>query len=666
MSHLNDQQYVYEEIALHQDEEYRIYLKQNEWVRLWMIKGSAEIFGTELQEAKRNEQYKSSHSRSHPRHSKKFKAKHKSAKMSIDEVGATPHDVDEPYHIRHSYLFSNTNISIYTYQGTVLCIKYQRGQCEHKFKTSDTQYQIYCNYNASLTNMRRSAEARQIELILEKKLSEKPSLPKISADLTANDFSGNENKIIDMKICKQIDTYGPRVLILGPPNSGKTSLAKILANYALRSQSYPLLVDLDCSLNMISIPGTIGAVPICEPIDPETGFNHSHSLNAGLGKKGRKATQKDKKLESKDNVDDDLDDEIKEESEINPIIYFYGDDHPDRRLKVYEKCVEKLSLAVKKKLLLNLESRASGIIVKCHGCLNNPSDPMKNLIANIIKLFHIDVVLVIDDELTMNYLRNKYKDNIDTNNYQRYLKNKQTDLSSYWKNRFIAIEKAVKSGGVMVREQSDRLTIGRNIIRNYFYGPHNTYRPLSCETYPQFLRIYQIGSGQTQNDLLPADQRSVVESFGVLPVRFDASLRGQILAVLHIDNGVDEKEQYQIEHDINNMANNHHSSFGGGDASNINVSQILMSLIETDPQNELIMWNRNTQTQISKDPFDGNAKLKNKLIRSSNVMGFVHVQEVKYAANNRAIVSKLTLLNPCMNKLPLKCLLKGHINWHDR
>eukprot|EP01083_Nonionella_stella_P288767 982571_1 len=266
-------------------------------------------------------------------------------------------------------------------------------------------------------------------------------------------------------------------------------------------------------------------------------------------------------------------------------------------------------------MILNLQSRAAGIIVKCHGCCNNPTDSMKNLINNVIKLFHIDTVLCIDDELTLNYLKNKYKDNIDPHNYYQYLQ-KTIDLSAYWKNRFIAIEKAVKSGGVIVREQAERLAIGRGIIRNYFYGPNNTYRPLSCETYPVFLKIYQIGSGATQNDLLPADQRSVVESFGVLPVRFDASLRGQILAVLQIENGINEKEQYQIERDINTLSSN----------SNINITQLLMSLIEYDESNENIMYNHNTQTQISVDPFDGNTKLKNKLIRSSNVMGFVHVQ----------------------------------------
>lgn len=511
--------------------------------------------------------------------------------------------------------------------------------------------------------MRRSAEVHQTRMLLENSLDARPSLPKIAADMISNDFSLNEHKILDLEQMKAITSYGPRVLVLGAANSGKASLCKILSNYALRSSYFPLLVDLDCSLNMVSIPGTIAALSITEPIDVENGFNHSHSVHVR-----RKKKEHNKK--SEDAKEDDLllengcggggdDDGIKEEQELNPIIYFYGDDHPDRRLKVYEKCVEKLSLAVKKRLFLNLDNRASGLIVKCHGCCNIPNDGMKNLLNNIIKLFHIDTILVIDDELTLNYLKNKYKENINPNNYYNLLssniqKNK-IDLSSYWRQRFIAIEKAVKSGGVRVREQAQRLAIGRNIIRNYFYGNNNNFRPLSCETYPKLLRVYKIGSSHTVNDLLPADQRSVVGSFEVLKVRMDSSLRGQILAVLQIDNGMNEKEQFQIERDINSMtANNEYSA------------QIFDHLVEHDTDNLDILYNRATGAQISVDPFDGNSKLKNKLIRSSNVMGFVHVQEIKYDPHNRQQIQKLTLLNPCQNKLPLKCLLKGHINWHDR
>ena len=127
------QQFVYETIKLHAEEEYRIYLKANEWIRIWMVQGSAEIFGTELREAKRNEKY----GQQYPQyHKHKFK-RNRNKKQSIDEINSNPSDKEEMYLLRDSYLFSNTNISIYTYFGCTLYVKFPQGQCEHKFKTTD-------------------------------------------------------------------------------------------------------------------------------------------------------------------------------------------------------------------------------------------------------------------------------------------------------------------------------------------------------------------------------------------------------------------------------------------------------------------------------------------------------------------------------------------------
>lgn len=38
---------------------------------------------------------------------------------------------------------------------------------------------------------------------------------------------------------------GPRIMIVGPQDSGKTSLAKILVNYSARNSQCPILCDID-------------------------------------------------------------------------------------------------------------------------------------------------------------------------------------------------------------------------------------------------------------------------------------------------------------------------------------------------------------------------------------------------------------------------------------
>ena len=55
---------------------------------------------------------------------------------------------------------------------------------------------------------------------------------------------------------------GPRVLVVGPPASGKTSLVKVLTAYATKVGRTPVLVDLDVADNSLSVPGTLVACPM--------------------------------------------------------------------------------------------------------------------------------------------------------------------------------------------------------------------------------------------------------------------------------------------------------------------------------------------------------------------------------------------------------------------
>ena len=49
----------------------------------------------------------------------------------------------------------------------------------------------------------------------------------------------------------------PRVALVGPTDVGKSSVSKILCNYAVRKGWHPLFVDLDLGQNGIATPATV-------------------------------------------------------------------------------------------------------------------------------------------------------------------------------------------------------------------------------------------------------------------------------------------------------------------------------------------------------------------------------------------------------------------------
>jgi len=55
---------------------------------------------------------------------------------------------------------------------------------------------------------------------------------------------------------------GPRIVVTGGESSGKSSIIRVLTNYAVRNEWKPTFVDLDPSTNEISTPGTLSATVV--------------------------------------------------------------------------------------------------------------------------------------------------------------------------------------------------------------------------------------------------------------------------------------------------------------------------------------------------------------------------------------------------------------------
>ncbi len=146
---------------------------------------------------------------------------------------------------------------------------------------------------------------------------------------------------------------GPRVLILGLADSGKSTTARILTAYAARVDRSPIYVDLDvgeCSTG--GIPGCIAAVPVEKSL---------LNVNEGF-------------------VSD------------TPLVQFFGQTNPKNNVKLYQELVSNMATKIKARLERDSSAQSSGIIINTN---ENVDGMGQDTINHIISAFNVDVVLVM-------------------------------------------------------------------------------------------------------------------------------------------------------------------------------------------------------------------------------------------------------------------------------
>lgn len=121
---------------------------------------------------------------------------------------------------------AGAKVAVFTWHG---CTVQLSGRTEVAYVSRDTPMLLYLNTHTALEQMRRQAERE--------------------------------------------DERGPRVMVVGPTDVGKTTVCRLLLNYAVRLGRRPTFVELDVGQGSVSIPGTMGALYIERPADVEEGFS---------------------------------------------------------------------------------------------------------------------------------------------------------------------------------------------------------------------------------------------------------------------------------------------------------------------------------------------------------------------------------------------------------
>lgn len=238
---------------------------------------------------------------------------------------------------------------------------------------------------------------------------------------------------------------GPRVMIIGPEDAGKTSLTKLLTGYAVRQGRRPVVVNLDPKEGMLSLPGTLTATTFTTIMDVEEGW-------------GTSPTSGPSPVPAK-----------------LPLVYYYGLEKSEEHDKLYRKLTARMALAVSSKLSdEDDQTRASGCIIDTSGHIASTTG--YDIIAHIIAEFGVDTLVVLGSERL-------YSDM--TKRFEERLQNPVT------------VVKVEKSGGCVDRDATFLSKTRETAVREYFFGePKRTLSPYIMTASFDEVVIYGVGQSK--------------------------------------------------------------------------------------------------------------------------------------------------------------------------
>ncbi|KAG9015924.1 Cleavage polyadenylation factor subunit clp1 [Tulasnella sp. 427] len=307
----------------------------------------------------------------------------------------------------------------------------------------------------------------------------------------------------------------PRVLIIGPEDSGKTTAAKILVNYSTKvpRMCTPILVNVDPSEGGWTMPGSLSACAISSPIPTQTPANAF----------GVTATTAPTALSS---------------AALLPMAYWYGHSDPKRNQPLMEKTIQNLATAVKERMSLDEIAYYSGMFIDTPASFTTSArigaEMRYPFIEKCVEEFEVNTIIVIGHE----------KLNVDM---QRIF----GGLSAL--GRRINVVKVAKSGGASDLDYSYRLRMISHQVRNYFYGPdfkipawvdvtklggeaqtETTLSPYSAPVKFDDMKIWRIGAEtMAPSSALPIGGSRIITELEPIPVDpTTGSLLNAILALL--------------------------------------------------------------------------------------------------------------------------------------
>lgn len=160
----------------------------------------------------------------------------------------------------------------------------------------------------------------------------------------------------DKSVASNSVEMGPRVLVVGAENSGKTALVKTLTSFAVKSGRQPMVINLDPRQGLLSVPGSFAAAAFSSIVDIEEGWGSSP---------------------------------ISGPSPIPvkmPLVYHYGLKDPEEG-RLFKPLVTRMALAVTSRLEEDRASKQAGFIIDSPGTISAGKAGVYENIEHIVSEF---------------------------------------------------------------------------------------------------------------------------------------------------------------------------------------------------------------------------------------------------------------------------------------
>ncbi|KAH6614287.1 Pre-mRNA cleavage complex II protein Clp1-domain-containing protein [Boeremia exigua] len=223
----------------------------------------------------------------------------------------------------------------------------------------------------------------------------------------------------DKSVASNSVDMGPRVLVVGAGNAGKTALVKTLASYAVKSGRQPMVINLDPRQGLLSVPGSFSAAAFSSIVDIEEGWGSSP---------------------------------ISGPSPIPvkmPLVYHYGLNDAEEG-KLFKPLVTRMALAVMSRLEEDNASKQAGFIIDSSGTISAGKAGVYENIDHIVSEFSVNILITIGSERLYSDLSRKF--------------------SARSSDEPISVIRIDKSGGCVDRSPEYMKALRHAQIREYFFG----------------------------------------------------------------------------------------------------------------------------------------------------------------------------------------------------